>query len=149
MSNTAELINEATLKDVGLLYFWNGQWKYKFSLDHGWMTANSKQDAIDRASVAYAATPKKELLTRIERAEKAEKAEFDAMHKIYGGYTVAELQSLYAAQGGQMESLQLAATREFNGNGGRRTSAAVAADGARETAEFRMKLKMYMNARNY
>ncbi|MBL2359314.1 phage tail protein, partial [Klebsiella pneumoniae] len=58
-----------------------------------------------------------------------------------------DLQALFSRMGGDIKSLQGASLREFTGNGGRRTSSAVAAQGARDTALMCMRLERYIQWR--
>lgn len=138
------IIDEAVLLDVGLLYHWGEQWKYKYSAEAAsYFTAPSKTDAIERASDTYATAKPGTVLTRAERDAKADAEEAEQMRRQYGHLALQELRNLYERMGGDIVSLQAAGKNELSGDG-RRTSAAVANEGARETATERMRLGRYI-----
>ncbi|MFM5478279.1 LPD38 domain-containing protein [Aeromonas veronii] len=58
-----------------------------------------------------------------------------------------ELEAEYQRLGGEVGDLQKSGSGEFNGNGGRRTGAAVSNEGARQVGEERLRLGVYMKMR--
>lgn len=141
------IIDEAVLLDVGLLYTWNDQWKYKYSAEAGsFFTAPNKAEAIERASDTYANAAPGVLLTRAERDAKADADELAQMQRQYGHMTLQELRDKFESMGGDIASLRAAGKNELSGDG-RRTSAAVANEGARDVAEERMRLGRYIATR--
>jgi 16S rRNA A1518/A1519 N6-dimethyltransferase RsmA/KsgA/DIM1 with predicted DNA glycosylase/AP lyase activity len=139
-------VSDAVLEDVGLLREFGGNWQYKFGIDGRWMTANSKEDAVSIATKTYHETPESERMTRDQRDAKADADEYEDLHRRYGHLSVDDLRDRHEKMGGEIEGLQAAGRREFNG-GGRRTSAAVSAQGARDVSEERSKLDRYIERR--
>jgi hypothetical protein len=135
------------LEDVGLLRQVGDRWKYKFAIDGSWMTANSKSDAVERATEAYRKASPDKLLTSEQRFAKANDDEYEMMHRNNKGASLKSLEAKYESMGGEIASHQKAGAREFNGNGGRRTGAAVSAEAARGVAEERMRLGRYIEKR--
>lgn len=140
----AAAVTEAELEDLQLFRKWGDRWQYKYMMGGNWMTANTQQDAMDRATKTYHKTPASERLTSQQRFDKANQDERTEMQDRYGRLSLAELQKQHAAMGGTIAELQEEGKREFNGNGGRRSGAAMAAQGARDTAEERSKLGRYI-----
>jgi 2-polyprenyl-3-methyl-5-hydroxy-6-metoxy-1,4-benzoquinol methylase len=139
-------VAESDLESVGLLREFAGHWQYKFGVDGRWMTANAKADAVERATAAYHKTPEDQRLTRAQRDEKADAEEFEQSHRAYGSRSLPELRDKFEQMGGEIASNRKAGEREFNG-GGRRTSAAVSNEAARNIAEERMRLGRYIAKR--
>ncbi|HAT7567147.1 TPA: phage tail protein [Citrobacter koseri] len=142
MSITVEM-----LTDYNLLNTHGNQWKYRYSVGSGWLSASTHQKAIDGATEAYLKASPTELLTREQRAEKADKDDFQHSDGMWGHLSMNELLALFERMGGDVSSLRSSSSREFNSNGGRRTSCAVSSAGARETSEMRMKLNRYIDFR--
>lgn len=141
-------VSEETLIDAGLLKQWGERWKYKTDIaTSAFLTANTKADAVERATAAYWNAAPEDRLTSAQRFEKANREEMESAHGMWGRLGLPELAVMYEKLGGTISELQGAAAREFNNNGGRRTSAAVAAEGAREAADVRMKLGRYIEWR--
>ena len=67
--------------------------------------------------------------TREERWEQSEREFAGRMDNRFGGMTINELEKRHQNLGGTIADLQLAGRHEMNGNGGRRTGAAVANEG--------------------
>ncbi len=148
MSQKSE-VSEDTLIDAGLLYHdpRNDLWKYKFSHEQGnFFTANTKEDAIERASAAYDKMPESERLTKQQRFDKATAKQDAELERRYGKMSVPELEERLERLGGEIASLQKAGEREFNG-GGRRTAAAVSNEGARAAGQEKMDLARYIETR--
>lgn len=82
----------------------------------------------------HSGKPGGELLTRDERYEKANQEEIRLSDVRWKHLSLDDLYALLNRMNGDKTTLQDASSREFTGNGGRRTSAAVAAQGARDTA---------------
>jgi diguanylate cyclase (GGDEF)-like protein len=137
---------EQTLQDVELLRKHGDRWQYKFSADGRWMTANTEEDAVERASATYLKTSDADRLTRAQKNEQADAEEYADMDRRYRHLSRVEIEKKIAAMGGEVRSLQKAGEREFN-DGGRRTAPAVAAEGARNVAEERMRLERYLKGK--
>lgn len=140
-------IDAATLEDVGLLRLFRGRWQYKFSIGSGWMTANTKADAIERASCAYEKTAQGQRLTARQRAEAADREEYERSDTRWGHMTLSMLRDMHSRLVVGSTSFRRAGAREFNSNGGRRTSAAVSNEAARDAAETAMQLGRYIATR--
>ncbi len=133
------------LKDVGLLNDFGGRWKYKFSIDNSsWFTANTKEDAVERATSAYLKAKPSERLTRKQRDDLADKTWIEDMDRHYGTMTDNQIEEKIERLGGSISGNKKTAAREFNNNGGRRTSASVSAEAYRVEAEERNNLKRYL-----
>lgn len=140
---------EEQLKDFGLLHEIGGVWKYSY-IDGKKLTANTKEGAIESAIEKYRYYQKKspELLKTKEQRYEDENAEwFAAMHFTWGEKSIEELNATIKKIDKDIAKLEKASSREFNWNGGRRTSAAVAAEGMRQLAETKNKLVRYVNER--
>ena len=140
-------ISEDALTEVQLLREERGRWQYKFVIGSTWMTANTKEDAVERATATYWKTPEAERLTSQQRADKAEADEFAQMDANYKSTSVADLKAKYQKLGSEIAANQAAGAREFNGNGGRRTGPAVSSEAARAQGEEKMRLKRYIAKR--
>lgn len=141
---------EEQLKDFGLLHEIHGVWKYSY-IDGKKLTANTKESAIESAIENYRYYLKKspELLKTKEQRYEEEDAEwFATMHFTWGKKSIEELNTTIKKMDKDIAKLEKASGREFNWNGGRRTSAAVAAEGMRQLAETKNKLVRYVNERN-
>lgn len=141
-------VSEAVLIDAGLLKQWGDTWKYKHSIDAGtFFTASTKADAVARATEAYWKAKPEERLTRAQRYEKANREEMESAQSMWGHLDLAALRAMFEKMGGDIASLRAAGENELRGDG-RRTAAAVANQGARDTAEMRMKLGRYIEWRS-
>ena len=69
------------------------------------------------------------------------------MDNRFGGMTINELEKRHQNLGGTIADLQLAGRHEMNGNGGRRTGAAVANEGPRQAGQEKMDLERYIQLR--
>ena len=85
--------------------------------------------------------------TRDERFAQADAELFSEMDRRYGKMSTPELEAEYQRLGGEVGDLQKSGSGEFNGNGGRRTGAAVSNEGARQVGEERLRLGVYMKMR--
>lgn len=135
------------LIDYDLLNTHGRQWKYRFFVGSGWLSASTKEGAIQRATDAYMKASPEELLTRDQRFEKARREEVELSESRWGHMKISELMEMFEKMGGDINSLRNSSSYEFNGSGGRRTSRAVSAQGVRDTAEMRMKLERYIEWR--
>ncbi|MDY7841595.1 LPD38 domain-containing protein [Aeromonas caviae] len=142
-------IGEEELRDRDLLKEHGGHWKYRSAVGAGWFTANTKEGAIDRAREAYRRAFEKgdPVPTREERWEQSEREFAGRMDNRFGGMTINELEKRHQNLGGTIADLQLAGRHEMNGNGGRRTGAAVANEGARQAGQEKMDLERYIQLR--
>ncbi len=140
-------VSEKELESVGLLRKRRDRWQYKFSLESGWMTANSKKSAVETATEAYHKTPVDKRLTREQRHAKADADEFERSDKQWGHLSIDQLKAMYEKLGGTIADLYKAGEREMGEGGGRRTAAAVSNQGARDAGEVRERLKRYIDAR--
>lgn len=142
-------LSEEDLKDRDLLKEHAGRWKYRSSVGSGWFTANTKEGAVERAQEAYrkAMSKGESVPTRDERFVQANEDLFSEMDRRYGKMPMPELEAEYRRLGGAVSDLQRAGAGEFNGNGGRRTGAAVSNEGARQTGDERLRLGIYMKMR--
>jgi len=148
ISKPAEPVSEETLSDVGLLRNFGNLWKYKFSINQtNFFTANSKEDAVERATEAHRKAPKEKLLTREQRDENADRDSHEETHRQYGHLTKEEVEEKISKLDADVAVFQKSACREFDGNGGRRSSAAVSAEGARGAAEEKRRLERYHEER--
>ncbi|ALN97650.1 putative virion structural protein [Aeromonas phage phiARM81mr] len=142
-------IGEEELRDRDLLKEHGGHWKYRSAVGAGWFTANTKEAAIERAEEAYrkAVSKGEPVPTRDERFAQADAELFSEMDRRYGKMSTPELEAEYQRLGGEVGDLQKSGSVEFNGNGGRRTGAAVSNEGARQVGEERLRLGVYMKMR--
>lgn len=142
-------IGEEELRDRDLLKEHGGHWKYRSAVGAGWFTANTKESAIERAEEAYrkAVSKGEPVPTRDERFAQADAELFSEMDRRYGKMSTPELEAEYQRLGGEVGDLQKSGSGEFNGNGGRRTGAAVSNEGARQVGEERLRLGVYMKMR--
>lgn len=140
---------EVDLIDRDLLKEHAGRWKYRSAVGAGWFTSNTKEGAIDRAREAYRRAFEKgnPVPTREERWEQSEREFAGRMDNRFGGMTINELEKRHQNLGGTIADLQLAGRHEMNGNGGRRTGAAVANEGARQAGQEKMDLERYIQLR--
>lgn len=140
---------EVDLIDRDLLKEHAGRWKYRSAVGAGWFTANTKEAAIERAKEAYrkAVSKGEPVPTRDERFAQADAELFSEMDRRYGKMSTPELEAEYQRLGGEVGDLQKSGSGEFNGNGGRRTGAAVSNEGARQVGEERLRLGVYMKMR--
>nr|WP_323907517.1 LPD38 domain-containing protein [Aeromonas caviae] len=140
---------EVDLIDRELLKEHAGRWKYRSAVGAGWFTSNTKEGAIDRAREAYRRAFEKgdPVPTREERWKQSEREFAGRMDNRFGGMTINELEKRHQKLGGTIADLQLAGRHEMNGNGGRRTGAAVANEGARQAGQEKMDLERYIQLR--
>lgn len=143
-----ETLTPEQLADYGLYKERGGKYKYKNSpTNPTWLTANSKEDAIRLATKNFYDLKPEERLTKTERDDIANK-EYDAEKKRrWGKLSIPELEEKLLKLGGELEGLQDTAQNEFNGNGGRSSKSAVAAEGARDLGQVKMMLKSYIAER--
>jgi hypothetical protein len=130
-------VSEQDLIDYGLLRQnrFNGKWQYKgFHNQNGFHTANSKERAIEFAREALSRWPESDRKTKAQQADEADREREADIDKRYSSKSVEELEKLVSQLEKKKDSLHRAGRREFNG-GGRRTAAAVSAEGARDVAE--------------
>ena len=142
-----ETVAEETLLQYQLLREFGGKWQYKTKLGSTWLTANRKEDAVERASHTYGTTPKEELLTPEEKGKIADDELIKRLDARYGKMSIPELENEYERLGGEISDYQKSGTKEFNGNGGRRTSAAVSNEGARGAGQDKLELGIYLKYR--
>ncbi|MEH8123985.1 LPD38 domain-containing protein [Aeromonas veronii] len=142
-------IGEDELRDRDLLKEHGGHWKYRSAVGAGWFTANTKEAAIERAEEAYRNGLSKGIPapTRAERWAKEEQEFAERMDGRFGKMTIPELEERHRKLGGTIADLQQAGRNEMNGNGGRRTGAAVASEGARQSGQEKMELERYIQLR--
>ena len=137
----------AHLESTSLLREYRGVWQYRMRPAGPWYSANSRHGAIEPAQALYDRLPESERLTQAQR-DAATEAARDARNEAQFGYkTDAELRASLALLEVEIARHQHAARREFNGNGKRRTSAAVSAAAARDLGEIKMRLSGYMARR--
>jgi hypothetical protein len=147
-----EGVTKETLQDLGLYREFGGRHQYRMTdkdgtVSGGWFTSNSMDGAIEMATKAHDRMPPESRLTRAQRDAKAD-AEYDAeSERRYGKLTTDQLRAEVDRLTGEIASLQKAGKREFNGNGGRRTSAAVSNEGARMAGEEKMRLERLIKQR--
>ena len=148
-ASNVEQISESYLKDVDLLKEHAGKWKYRYAVGANWQTANSKESAIERAQEAHqkAIANGDPLPTKAERYATSEAEQAAQMEQRYGKMSIPELEKEHARLGGVVSDLQQTGKNEFNGNGGRRTGAATANEGARDTGLEKMRLEGYIQTR--
>ncbi|WP_421279895.1 LPD38 domain-containing protein [Aeromonas taiwanensis] len=140
---------EVDLIDRDLLKEHAGRWKYRSAVGAGWFTSNTKEGAIGGAREAYRRAFEKgdSVPTREERWEQSEREFARRMDNRFGGMTISELEKRHQNLGGTIADLQLAGRHEMNGNGGRRTGAAVANEGARQAGQEKMEIERYIQLR--
>ena len=125
----------------------SGRWKYKFWYDSpGWFTANTKSDAVERATAAFNAHPPELRITRDQQNIAADQERYDRMDALYGGWEQSELDAEVVRLESEIAGLQRAGKREFNG-GARRTSAAVSNESARNVGQHKLDLIYYIERR--
>lgn len=71
--------------------------------------------------------------------------EFARMESLYGRQNKSQLTQAIVTLSRDIHSHQSAARREFNGNGGRRSGAAVSAQSARDLGQEKLLLQMYVS----
>ena len=147
MTTQTEMIEISILQDLRLLQESRGRWQYKFNIHSSWMTANTEEDAIERATEAYHRTPESERLTSQQREDRANADEFIDMDRRYGKRTIQALRADMERFNVDIAINHRAGQREFNGNGGRRSRAAVSNEAARAASEERMRMERYIVAR--
>lgn len=128
------MVTEKELIEFDLLRKVGSRWKYRYSIGANYLFASSKESAVEQATQAFRKARPGELLTRDERYEKANQEEIRLSDVRWKHLSLDDLYALLNRMNGDKSTLQDASSREFTGNGGRRTSAAVAAQGARDTA---------------
>ncbi|MBL1887361.1 phage tail protein, partial [Klebsiella pneumoniae] len=128
------MVTEKELIEFDLLRKVGSRWKYRYSIGAKYLFASSKESAVEQATQAFRKARPGELLTRDERHEKANQDEIRLPDLPWKHLSLDDLYALLNRMNGDKTTLQDASSREFTGNGGRRTSAAVAAQGARDTA---------------
>ncbi|HGK4254141.1 TPA: phage tail protein [Klebsiella pneumoniae] len=128
------MVTEKELIEFDLLRKVGSRWKYRYSIGAKYLFASSKESAVEQATQAFRKARPGELLTRDERYEKANQEEIRLSDVRWKYLSLDDLYSLLNRMNGDKTTQQDASSREFTGNGGRRTSAAVAAQGARDTA---------------
>ena len=128
------MVTEKELIEFDLLRKVGSRWKYRYSIGANYLFASSKESAVEQATQAFRKARPSELLTRDERYEKANQEEIMLSDVRWKHLSLDDLYALLNRMNGDKTTLQDASSREFTGNGGRRTSAAVAAQGARDTA---------------
>lgn len=148
-ASNVEQISESYLKDVDLLKEHAGKWKYRYAVGANWQTANSKESAIEIAQEAHqkAIANGDPLPTKAERYATSEAEQAAQIEQRYGKMSIPELENEHARLGGVVSDLQQTGKNEFNGNGGRRTGAATANEGARDAGLEKMRLESYIQTR--
>jgi len=137
--------NESDLTDVGLLRQWRDRWQYKTSPTGGWLIANSKDSALQSAKEVWSKTPPEQLLTREQRFTQANEELYADMDAKYGKKSLPELEAEIRRMDAQIARLWR--DDEFDGQGSRRTGAAVSNEGARQTGEAKLLLGTYLKMR--
>ncbi|MEL4920676.1 phage tail protein [Klebsiella pneumoniae] len=128
------MVTEKELIEFDLLRKVGSRWKYRYSIGANYLFASSKESAVEQATQAFRKARPSELLTRDERYEKANQEEIRLSDVRWKHLSLDDLYALLNRMNGDRTTLQNASSREVTGNGGRRTSAAVAAQGDRDTA---------------
>lgn len=147
-----EGVTKETLQDLGLYREFGGRHQYRIGSKDGtvsgtWFTSNTMDGAIEMATKQYDRMPPETRLTRAQRDAKAD-AEYDSeSERRYGKMTTYQLHAEVDRLNGDIASLQKVGKREFNGNGGRRTGAAVSNEAARVAGEEKMRLERYIKQR--
>ena len=140
----------AELERLNLLREFNGKWQYRTAGFQGslgpWHTSNTKEGAVEMAVKFYQQMPEADRLGPEERAAKGNADAFAQSDRRWKHLSLDQLRTMHEEMGEALPSLRKQAEREFNG-GGRRTGPAVAAQGARDTAETRMQLGIYIAER--
>ncbi|MDV3394435.1 phage tail protein [Klebsiella pneumoniae] len=121
------MVTEKELIEFDLLRKVGSRWKYRYSIGAKYLFASSKESAVEQATQAFRKARPGELLTRDERYEKANQEEIRLSDVRWKHLSLDDLYALLNRMNGDKTTLQDASSREFTGNGGRRTSAAVAA----------------------
>ena len=122
----------------------SGRWKYKFAYGNpSWFTANTKSDAIERATAAFNAHPPELRITRAQQNISADQERYNRMAALYGGWEQSELDAEVGRLESEITGLQRAGRREFN-SGARRTSAAVSNEAARNVGQHRLDMIYYI-----
>jgi hypothetical protein len=143
--DAAESPDAESLEDHGLYKTWNGKHYYKFRPEANWMTANSKDDAIEQATKTYRGIPADQRKTRAQRNEAADQQAFEKMDGRYGKLSIDQLEDKHAELKGAARDRS---DREFTGTAyGRRTGPAVKNEGARDAGEEALQLGIYIKDR--
>jgi hypothetical protein len=132
------------LEDFGLYQQWGEQHKYKFTPEGKWLTADSKDAALEMAQGA-AVRNRDKLRTASQRYDDANAQELIESHQKWGGLTDEQLRTIIERDAREAKALQN--NREIVDGRYRRTSAATANQGARESFEVVQKMKRYLEAR--
>ena len=136
-----------TLTSYGLLREFRGAWQYKFSVDGRWMTADSREDAIEMANRTMRETPKDKLLTDEQRSDKADAALMQSCHALYGRMSIQVMESELLRLDRLVLESQRAGQGEINGNARRSSRRAMSNEAAWAAGEERARLKIYLAER--
>lgn len=105
-----------------------------------------EKGTYDRDQAIKALKDNRNYLQERERAAAESDAAIMArMARMYGDKSIAQVQAIYDGMGAAIGGLQN--SREIDGNGGRRTGAAVANEGARQMGQERLELGIYLKER--
>jgi hypothetical protein len=138
-----DLIDMELARDMG-----GGVWKYKLNGgSRSEFTATSKEDAFQMARQAYHRTPEAERKTRQQKDVAADAERQAENERRWGKLSDAELAAELSRLEAESASHAKAAKREFNGNGYRRTGAAVSAEAARDVGADKLRLRSYIASR--
>lgn len=147
-ASNAEPISEADRKDFDLLKEHAGRWKYRYAVGANWQTANSKESAIEKSkrSSSESIANGDPLPTKTERYATSEAEQTAQMEQRYGKPSIPELEKEHARTGGVVSNASKL-EKIIHGNGGRRTGAATANEGAQDTGLEKMRLEGYIQTR--
>lgn len=137
-------ITKELLIEVGLIRDFRGSWQWAMQPGRSWRYTSSEASAVEQGVIMYNLLPPSERITMAERTSRFD-ALYDAqLEAAYGSFTYAQLIEMRAALTDCLTGLQKTAKREFNGNGGRRSGPAMAAEGARDLGTEKMRLDGYI-----
>jgi hypothetical protein len=132
------------LDRLALVRQWGDRWQYKTDINGRWYYANSEEGAVESATNTYRKLPADQRLTPAQLADQADAQRFAEWDARYGQQDLLTLKGMLDKAGGVRG---VGADAEFTGNGGRRTGAAVANQGARDAGEFRLQMNIYLRER--
>jgi N12 class adenine-specific DNA methylase len=90
---TPTSLERELLESAGLLREYRDRWQYKFFIDGRWTTANTEEDAVQKATETYLKLPESERITKAEREERAYRAILTNLVERYRTRSTEELEN--------------------------------------------------------
>lgn len=124
-----------------------GQWQYRMTWGGKWYCADSKDGAVKMAESLYDRTPPADRKTPDDISREHDEAFIRDMSAQYRGQSIEQLEQSLAQTEAAIPDFAHAAKREMNQGCGRRTSAAVSAEGVRVAGEEAFRLRRFIRAK--